>query len=644
MSLRKEFRVAVSAGETALRINTDEIDDALKTIGEECKKFNWELRVWDMAVGEKWFVGSPPKEPAAGPRPGPVSGLDALNAMSAQMGGGPATPVAVLAKFHAEPAKPDKANVGEVAPVVLVMKNFHRAFEKDGHMAAALVQRICGDKVRDIPGYADLKRTLFDPHQIAADSDTGKFVVGLMPPESKLPPELVETFKRIDHELPDEAELRAILDGVLPTPAEDDDDDPVLSADDKAKVCKFALGLTRHQAEGVFGSCMVEHGKIVPQYVWAKKSDILNKEGLVTLYDGTEKFKDVSGLDGAKSLLKKLLTVRPANADDPECRAKGVLLCGAPGTGKSLTAKAAGNEMGLPTLMVHPGNWMGSYVGESEAKTRKGFQIVRAHAPCIAVIDEIEKVMPKSRGAGGDSGVGARMEGTFLTNLNDIKERVFWVFTANDTKNMHEAFFRAERVDAVFYVPLPDAADRAELWKLYGRRYFPKEVKIGGQAVPFDQHMPVDLAVGLEELKKVKKVDPVFWANRLTLALLATPEPNRDAAVARVRAVNENVAESLAVFSDRGWSPAEIKSCCRLSRLLEEPLTETKTRVRPVSVTARKVIEALEEWAEEAALDARTGRLYQRATEDEDGTPTDERVADTRPTKVRRKVRRAGEG
>ena len=648
-NLRKEFGTAVSAGEVAIRIDTDEINDAIKTIDEVCKIGDWELRVFDVLVGTHWLNGEPEKI-ASGPAV-PLTMKNAGDVLNA-VGNGPGGPqqppsiIQVLMDFWNEPAKPDKDNIGEVRPVVLVIKNLHMGFERNRETMVALIQHLVSEKVQDHKLYNQkLKKEVYDPRGIAHDSDTGKFVVGLMPTEAKLPGEVDPLFKKLVHELPDEDELALILEGVAPVGAADGDDEDNgsgLSSDERKKACKFALGLTRLQAEGVFAACLVTNNRIVPSYVWQAKSEILNKEGLVELYTGKEKFKDVAGLDGAKDFLKRLLTPDQYDDADPDVRAKGVLFVGAPGVGKSLVAKATGNELGLPTLMVNPGNWMGSYVGESEAKTRKGFQILRAHAPCIAVVDEVEKVMPKSRGSGGDSGVGARMEGSFLTAMNDIQEQIFWVFTANDVRNMHEAFFRAERVDGVFYVKLPGPSQRAALWKLYGKKFFPREMTVGKQVVPFPGHIPLDVNDLLEELKKAKKVKPDDWAARFTLALMCLSDEKRKAAMEKITAANANVGSMLKIVDDDGWSPAEIRACCRLARRLKEPVTKTNMRIRPVSVSAAKVIEILENWAAEAALDAETGELYMppMVEDEETGEGVDPRIKKLSKKKARRKVRR----
>ncbi len=646
-NLTKEFSVAVGAGEPAIRINTHEMLDCVANLADGCKKRGWELRVFDPLVGVQLIVGDEQykKPQEAKPVSTVRSPADLVAAVGGNMGANaPTSALQALLDFHNEPAKTDKSVQGEVLPVIMVFKNFHYIFERNREMACTIIQHVVGDKVSDHKDYGGpygLKKTVYDPHEIAADSDTGKFIVGLMPAEARIPPEVAPLFKHLIHEIPDEEELASILSGICPEPEEEDDDDTgrKLSADLRAKICGFARGLTRLQAEGVFAASMVQYGTINPEYVWKEKSRILNTEGLVTLYQGKERFKDVAGLEGMKEYIIKLLTPDEFDNNDPNMRAKGLLACGPPGTGKSLIAKAAGNELGLPILLVNPGNWMGQYVGQSEANTRRGFQILRAHAPCVAIIDEVEKVMPSSRSNGGDSGVGSRMEGSFLTAMNDMEELIFWMFTANDVRKMHEAFFRAERVDGVFYVRLPGPEQRAALWSLYGKMYFPKEVTIKKQIVAFPRHLPTEIEVVLDELKKSKKTQPATWANRFTLPLMCLSSAGeRVGWLSKIRDVSQEVANAIQLIDDDGWSPAEIRACCRLSRRLKEPLLKTQMRIRPVKVSAAKVIEYLEEWASEAALDAETGELYviesQRQVE-ESGTP----IRDGK--KVKRKVRKA---
>jgi SpoVK/Ycf46/Vps4 family AAA+-type ATPase len=254
-------------------------------------------------------------------------------------------------------------------------------------------------------------------------------------------------------------------------------------------------------------------------------------------------------------------------------------------------------------------------------------------------VDEAEKVIPKSRGGGGDSGVSSRMEGSFLTNMNDLTEQIFWVFTANDVANMHEAFFRAERIDMIFYVGLPSQEIRAAIWKQYGKKFFPEEVKLANEMVPFPGHRYVKFDDALAALRKAKKPKTEHWAGLFTLPLMCVTPDVRVTYRETLREEYPEIEGAIELVDDTDWSPAEIRACCRLSRKLNEVLTVTAQRIRPVSATAPKVIERLEEWATEAALDVETGTLY-RPKRDEGAKTTDGRVIDHDEKRKRRKVKR----
>jgi SpoVK/Ycf46/Vps4 family AAA+-type ATPase len=89
-------------------------------------------------------------------------------------------------------------------------------------------------------------------------------------------------------------------------------------------------------------------------------------------------------------------------------------------------------------------------------------------APCIVMIDEVEKAFAGvGGGSGGDSGVSSRMFGTFLSWLADHQSDVFVVCTANDVSRLPPEFARAERFDGVFFLDLPDRAQKDAIWAIY---------------------------------------------------------------------------------------------------------------------------------------------------------------------------------
>ena len=149
-------------------------------------------------------------------------------------------------------------------------------------------------------------------------------------------------------------------------------------------------------------------------------------------------------------------------------RPRGVMLLGVPGTGKSAFAKALGNETGRPTLVLDIGALMGSLVGQSEQNIRQALNIVDAMAPCVVFIDEAEKAFSGVSSSGQtDSGVSARLFGTFLSWLNDHTSDVFTVCTCNDISKLPPEFSRAERFDGVFFLDLPGEQQKKMIWQLY---------------------------------------------------------------------------------------------------------------------------------------------------------------------------------
>ncbi len=112
--------------------------------------------------------------------------------------------------------------------------------------------------------------------------------------------------------------------------------------------------------------------------------------------------------------------------------ARGVLLLGLPGTGKSLTAKAIAGGT-LPLLRMDVGALMGSLVGQSEGNTRAAFKVAEAVAPCVLWLDEIEKALG---GSGGelDGGTSMRVLGTILTFMQETTAPIYFVATANDVR------------------------------------------------------------------------------------------------------------------------------------------------------------------------------------------------------------------
>jgi hypothetical protein len=365
-------------------------------------------------------------------------GLNGNNAESAAVTSA-ADPMAAIKSLPAL-ATPD-------GTAILVLRNFHRFLG-----SAEIVQAI--------------------DSSISRGKQDRTFIV-ILSPLVQIPVELERQFVVLEHDLPGRDQLEVIACSIA-TEAGDLPD-----GDDLGMVLDAAAGLTRAESENAFSLSLVRHGKVLPETLWELKTGMLKKSGLLTLHRGGETFADLGGLDALKGFTKRALGSRRGAG----VQAKGVLLLGVPGTGKSAFAKALGNELNRPTLVMDVGALMGSLVGQTEERTRQALNILDAMAPCLVFVDEIEKALAGVQSSGQtDSGVSARMFGSLLTWLSDHESDVFVVATSNDVSKLPPEFSRAERWDGTFFLDLPGQAEKEVIWRMYQEKF----------GLDGDQSRPID--------------------------------------------------------------------------------------------------------------------------------------------------------
>ncbi len=151
---------------------------------------------------------------------------------------------------------------------------------------------------------------------------------------------------------------------------------------------------------------------------------------------------------------------------------KGALLLGLPGTGKSAMSKGLALLWGLPLVRLNLAAMKDSFVGQTTKNIRSALAAVEAGGtPKVLWVDEIDKA---AAGAAadyqGDSGTSKELIGEFLTWMQEKKSPTFVIFTANNISKLesaHPELFRAGRLDATFFVDLPDAIERQAILEFY---------------------------------------------------------------------------------------------------------------------------------------------------------------------------------
>jgi transitional endoplasmic reticulum ATPase len=146
---------------------------------------------------------------------------------------------------------------------------------------------------------------------------------------------------------------------------------------------------------------------------------------------------------------------------------KGILLYGAPGTGKTLLAKAAATQTGVNFISVKGAELLSRYIGESEKAIRQIFKVAKQAAPSLIFFDEIDAIAPKRNS--GESGVSERVVAQFLAEMDGIEELTGVVVLAatNRLDMIDDALLRSGRFDLRLEIPLPNEHARAEIFKIH---------------------------------------------------------------------------------------------------------------------------------------------------------------------------------
>jgi SpoVK/Ycf46/Vps4 family AAA+-type ATPase len=201
------------------------------------------------------------------------------------------------------------------------------------------------------------------------------------------------------------------------------------------------------------------------------KKELLRKDGVLEYVAPEENLAEVGGFENLKGWLGKR-----AKAFAPEARQygiewpRGILLLGVQGGGKTLVARAVAKEWGLPLLKLEAARLYDKYIGETEKNLERALQTAEHMAPCVLMIDELEKGLSYSAGADSDAGLSKRVFGRLLGWLQDRKAPVFVVATSNNINELPPELTRKGRFDEIFFVDLPTPAERREIFAVHLRK------------------------------------------------------------------------------------------------------------------------------------------------------------------------------
>jgi hypothetical protein len=278
--------------------------------------------------------------------------------------------------------------------------------------------------------------------------------------------------------LPDPDEITRIVKGTFRELTRFGEASVAMNKSQFEKFLANLQGLTRLEISQVVADAVLSDGRLGPEDVMRAaelKRQRLRQTGVLDYIPPPDDPPSVGGMARLRKWLSRRAKAFSAAAREFGLEPpRGILMLGVQGCGKSLMAKFVAADWKLPLLRMDVGSLYDKYVGETERHLRHAFKVASAMAPCVLWIDEIEKAFASAAagaaGAASDGGLSQRLFGQLLTWMQDRKEFVFIVATANDVKALPPELLRKGRFDEVFFVDLPRAPARKSIFRIHLRR------------------------------------------------------------------------------------------------------------------------------------------------------------------------------
>jgi ATP-dependent 26S proteasome regulatory subunit len=326
---------------------------------------------------------------------------------------------------------------------VFILKDFHR------HMEDPVVVR----RLRDVgQKFSSNRRTLV-----------------ITAPEITVPTELSTLVEYFDLPLPDRDRLRELIHETFTRLSNTYTLKLQLDAAGVDSMSANLRGLSEEEAERAISQALVTRYALCPETisdVLEAKKQLLRHAGMLEFVETPDSMASVGGLENLKHWLEQRRgawedAARDFGLEPP----RGVIILGVQGCGKSLCARAVAGEWKLPLVKFDTSAIFDKYIGETEKRIRKVFQVAEGLAPCVLWIDELEKVFAGSGpdSASADAGVSSRLLASFLSWMQDRKAPVFVAATCNNVNALPPELIRKGRFDELFFVDLPNQVERQQI-------------------------------------------------------------------------------------------------------------------------------------------------------------------------------------
>lgn len=296
------------------------------------------------------------------------------------------------------------------------------------------------------------------------ESPTARYTpIIIISPSSEVPLELQKTFKVMNYDVPKQEDIFELLNVWT------NSKNITLDEKEQTNISKRLFGFTRSEIIKMLNLSFVKYNTINLDIVNEKKIEMINESGVLDYKIPKASLDNVGGNRKFKDWVSTMEACMTEEAKEYGIPApKGYLSVGIPGTSKSFSAEAIAGKWNVPFIKLNMAKITSRYAGETERNMYKALNLVRSCAPCVLLIDEVEKALGgyKSSNA-SDSGAIARAFGNVLEFLNDNDNGVFVVMTSNDVSQLPPELTRAGRLDAIWFFGLPTVEEREQILNIH---------------------------------------------------------------------------------------------------------------------------------------------------------------------------------
>jgi len=445
------LKVLINSSTPIIVMETSEETHAVSMVRTACSQLNMATFEWSIADGLQRSGTNAPLEAQKMTLQGRIDQAAALSqtgrnytqSRNASSSDGAAATGAAIYNTR-EPVQALANMEATTLEAVFILKDFHR------HMDDPVVVR----RLRDVgQKFATNRRTVI-----------------ITAPEIAVPAELTKLVEYFDLPLPDGDRLHEIIKETFTRLSKTYTLKLQLDAPGVDAMSANLRGLTEEEAERAISQSLVTRYALCPESVTdvlEAKKQLLRHSGMLEFIEASDNMAAVGGLENLKHWLGQRRGAWEDSARDFGLEPpRGMIILGVQGCGKSLCARAVAGEWKLPLVKFDTSAVYDKFIGETEKRIRKVFQVAEGLAPCVLWIDELEKVFAGSGpdSASADAGVSSRLLASFLSWMQDRKAAVFVAATCNNVTVLPPELIRKGRFDELFFVDLPNQAERKQIF------------------------------------------------------------------------------------------------------------------------------------------------------------------------------------